>query len=152
MTSADAAGRIEGPPSDAWQEAFLDDAFCNLVGPIYVTEHGESHEPIRLGMRIESRHCNKIGICHGGMLMAFLDNSLGYVATRYLGNVTGGPTISVTANFLRPARNGDWIESRVRIERSTRKMQFVSGGIVVGDEPIVQGSGIFVRPASPDAG
>lgn len=135
-----------GAPSIEWEELFRDDPFCVMIGPIYAIELPDPREPIRLGMRIEHRHCNRLGICHGGTLMAFLDNSLGYVAARALGTNSGGPTISVTVNFLKPAKEGDWIESRVQIEQSTRTMQFVRGNIVVGDRSIAQATGIFVRP------
>jgi uncharacterized protein (TIGR00369 family) len=144
----DGAGMAVPPPSPEWAALFDDDPFCVMIGPIYAITLPDPAEPIRLGMWIEHRHCNKLGICHGGTLMAFLDNSLGYVAARALGTHTGGPTISVTMNFLAPARQGDWIESRVQIERSTRRMQFVRGHIVVDGQPITQATGIFVRPSS----
>jgi len=140
--------KSSGAPNTDWKELFNDDPFCVMIGPIYAIELEDPNEPIRLGMRIEKRHCNKLGICHGGTLMAFIDNSLGYVAASVLGTQTGGPTISVNVQFLRPAKEGDWIESRVQIEQSTRSMQFVRGNIVVDDRAITQATGIFVRPSA----
>lgn len=145
MTASNTTG-ISSPPSSHWIQSFLDDPFCMLLGPIYSIELTDPNEPLRLGMRIEQRHCNRLGICHGGTLMAFLDNSLGYIAANMTGAKGGGPTISMHVNFLKPAKQGDWIESRVSIDQTTGSMQFVRGSIVVGTEVIAQAAGVFVRP------
>jgi uncharacterized protein (TIGR00369 family) len=137
-----------GAPSADWKVWFQEDPFCEMIGPIYVIEREDPREPVRLGMRIEQRHCNSLGFSHGGTLLTFIDTALGYVAARANDASPGGPTISITVNFMKPAMEGDWIESRVEIERPTRTMHFVHGNIVLGERTIAQATGIFVRPAA----
>ena len=139
-----------GPPAGEWAELFPDDPFCNMIGPVYGAECENPDEPVKLGMRIERRHCNRLGICHGGVLLSFLDYSLGYVGVRLLGLERGGPTITITANFLEPAQEGDWIESSVHIDKTTQRMQFVSGSVLVGDRAVAQASAIYARPRMPE--
>ncbi|AEG47875.1 thioesterase superfamily protein [Sphingobium chlorophenolicum L-1] len=135
-----------GPPSSEWTELFLDDPFCCMIGPVYGTKCANPGEPVKLGLWIERRHCSKLGICHGGVLLAFLDHSLGYVGSELLGLERGGPTISISASFLEPAHEGDWLESSVQVEKSTRRMQFIRGSAMVGDRPVAQASAVYVRP------
>ena len=51
--------------------------FNELVGPFYVRRRGTD---VSLGLRIEERHLNSRGICHGGLLATLADLALGYSA------------------------------------------------------------------------
>ena len=45
------------------------DDFIGVIGPLYIKGSGAD---VVLGFRVERRHCNPVGICHGGMLASFL--------------------------------------------------------------------------------
>jgi uncharacterized protein (TIGR00369 family) len=53
-------------------------------------------------------HMNSLGIVHGGVYMTMLDAAMGHAATwcSIKGNVRGCVTLSMTTNFLSPAKNG----------------------------------------------
>ena len=49
--------------------------FAGLAGPFYAKRDGRA---LSLGLRIEQRHLNSRGTCHGGLLATLADIALGY--------------------------------------------------------------------------
>ena len=104
-----------------------------------------------LGMRVEARHCNAAGICHGGMVATLCD-----VLLTVGGNIQSGvsrflPTVSMTCDFIAPARNDAWIEGRIEILRVTRSLLFASGLLdVPGEGAIARTSGVLKIRGEPD--
>lgn len=87
------------------------------------------------------RHCNGMGIVHGGMLSTFMDGLL----ARAVGRATGGScvTIHLSLDFLSMARAGEWVFGDAQVTRTTREIVFVEGRIRVGDKDVLRGSGVF---------
>ncbi len=71
-----------------------------------------------------------------------LDIALGVCAIEICGHDWGGPTINLSVDFLQGAPMGDWIESRVILEHTTRTLMFVTGS-VVGSPGMRRGSKKF---------
>ncbi|MDE2277802.1 MAG: PaaI family thioesterase, partial [Burkholderiales bacterium] len=65
-TTSDAAPGL--PPG--FKPVTVGGAFVAQNGPLYVLHEGPV---VKLGFRVEARHCNPMGICHGGMLASFCD-------------------------------------------------------------------------------
>jgi acyl-coenzyme A thioesterase PaaI-like protein len=135
-----ADGRAEG----AWIP-YRYDGFTDHVGPIMQLRRDDPLEPLRFGLLVEAHHCNKIDICHGGVVMALFDISLGLVATAVCEPGGIGPTIALSTEFLRAVPRGSWIESRVTIAHNTKSLVFVRGEMVSGGEMIAQANAIFKR-------
>lgn len=115
--------------------------FLALTGPLYVKRDGKK---LVLGMRVEKRHCNIAGMCHGGMLMTFADMQLGIGAKFESEEDVGfSPTVSMTADFLSPAVSGAWIEGRTDLLRSTRNFLFCQCMISANGGPVLRASGIM---------
>lgn len=115
--------------------------FLGLTGPLYVKRDGRK---LVLGLRVEKRHCNIAGICHGGMLMTFADMQLGIGAKFESEEDVGfSPTISMTADFLSPALSGVWIEGRTDLLRSTRNFLFCQCIVSANGAPVMRASGIM---------
>ncbi len=53
------------------------------------------------------------------------------------------PTINLTADFLRPAPLGSWVEGRTDCLRTTRNLVFAQALITADGEPVLRASGIF---------
>ncbi len=87
------------------------------------------------------RHCNSMGIVHGGMLSTFFDG----VVAGAVGRVTGGMSVTVhlSLDFLSMARAGEWVYGEGRVTRQTRDLVFCEGRIFIGDKDILRGSGVF---------
>lgn len=119
-------------------------AFMQAIGPLYMRV--DANRGPTFGFRVEDRHCNAIGICHGGMIATFADI---YLPTqlRFDPEVDDGytPTISLTLDFLGMARVGTWVEGRGRLLRRTGRMIFVEGLVTADGEPVLRASGTFRR-------
>lgn len=87
------------------------------------------------------RHCNGMGIVHGGMLTTFLDGLL----ARAVYTATGGASVTVhlSVDFLSMARAGEWVFGDARVTRKTRDLVFVEGRVRVGEREVLRGSGVF---------
>jgi len=97
-------------------------------GPFYAKREGDR---FILGLSVEDRHCNAIGVCHGGMIATLCD-----VLLTVGGNIQSRqsrflPTISMTCDFLAPASVGAWIEGHLDILSTTRNLMFVAGVLEV---------------------
>ncbi len=132
MTSAPPEGftQITDPPG-----------FDAMVGPYYrkQTDDGLVH-----GFLAEARHINPRGVIHGGMLMTFIDRTLGSLVWQAIDG-RACATVSLNTDFLAPARPGDWIECRGQVTRQTRALVFVRGELTAGDRTLMTASGIWKK-------
>lgn len=130
--------RLSFPPS----------AFVEMTGPMY----GRRAQGVfTLGFRVEPRHCNAIGVCHGGMIATVCDMLLTVGSNIQSGQSRFLPTISMTCDFLAAAREGSWIEGRVEVLRTTRNLLFASGVLeVAGEGPVARASGVMKLAGEPD--
>ena len=117
--------------------------FNDTVGPFYERRHGKE---VSLGLRIEERHTNSRGICHGGLLATMADLALGYSAL-----ATGGPdgntrsfvTVSLTLDFAGSAKPGDWVESEVEVQKTGARLAFANCYLLANGVRIVRANAIF---------
>ena len=116
--------------------------FNALVGPLYERREGDE---VSLGLRIEKKHANSRGICHGGMLATLADLALGYAMLAKTGGKGGFVTAHLALDYAGAARLGDWIESAVEIQRLGARLAFANCYLVAEGRRIVRASAIFAR-------
>ena len=125
------------------------------VGGDYIKQNGplwlaQSEDSFRVGFRVEPRHTNPLGTCHGGMLATFCDMFMPITVTRTVPELKGRflPTISLQLDFMAPAYSGAWVEGQAEALRVTRNMVFASGLVYADGQLAVRASGIFkIGPA-----
>ena len=93
------------------------------------------------GFRAVDRHCNGMGIVHGGLVTAFADGLMGTAVWRETD--TAALTIRLNADFLSIARVGDWIEGTARVSRAARSVAFAEADIYVGRRAVMHATGVF---------
>jgi acyl-coenzyme A thioesterase PaaI-like protein len=114
--------------------------FNRHAGPIWrLPADGEVR---RFALLVGDKHMNGSASLHGGMLMTFADISMSQMARAATG-AAGCNTVSLTCDFVGPARLGEIVESRVRVTRQTRTMVFLSADIAVGDRPVAVATGLW---------
>jgi len=124
--------------------------FSGLVGPFYSRREGND---LSLGLRIESRHCNSRGTCHGGMLATIADMALGY-ACALAGEADGGKrnfvTVDLSLQYLASTHPGDWVQSEVRVLSAGASTASAAGHLLANGKPVVRISANFrlARPRS----
>jgi uncharacterized protein (TIGR00369 family) len=123
--------------------------FNELVGPFYLRHEGKQ---VSLGLRVEERHTNSRGICHGGFLATMADLALGY-ACLDIGKTAGGPasfvTVHLSLDFAGSAKAGDWVESETQVQKTGSRIAFANCYLVANGVQIVRASAIFALSAKP---
>lgn len=116
--------------------------FIGVNGPLWVLREGTL---FKLGFHVEARHCNPMGICHGGMLATFADMLLPIGAVTMVPELHRRflPTVSLQVDFIGPARLGDWVEGEMQVLRTTRKMVFAQGLARSNGAMALRCSGVF---------
>ncbi|WP_342131185.1 PaaI family thioesterase [Hydrogenophaga sp. OTU3427] len=121
--------------------------FIRGNGPLYLQHQGDT---VKLGFRVEQRHCNPMGNCHGGMMASFCDMLLPVSVHRKSAEVGQRflPTISLQIDYLAPAPLGVWVEGEGELLRATRSLVFAQGLVRADGVPCARVSGVFkIGPA-----
>ena len=116
--------------------------FIGVNGPLYTrrTDGG-----LQLGFRVEERHCNPMGICHGGMMATFCDMLLpisAHVLSKQIGR-RFLPTINLQVDFLAASPLGAWVQGEAQLLRKTRSLVFMQGLVQADGVNVARVSGIF---------
>jgi acyl-coenzyme A thioesterase 13 len=115
--------------------------FLELIGPIHIKDSGDS---LVLGLQTEDRHANHRGTVQGGLLSTFADFALGRAIEADAEDGKDRATVSLTVDFLKPAKPGDWIESRTKVDRVGGTLSFADCSLCVGDREIVRARAVWV--------
>lgn len=127
-----------------------DQTFLDTIGEVLQrTRDGM----IEIGLRTDTRHRNRSGIVHGGVYMTLIDRALGHNC-RNLGDGRRMATASLTVNFVRPARTGDFLHVTCSISKNGRKAAFGEAVLSVDGVTCCTATGVFMTvdgsPRTPD--
>jgi uncharacterized protein (TIGR00369 family) len=124
--------------------------FAGLAGPFYARRQGRD---ISLGLRIEQRHLNSRGSCHGGLLATLADIALGYacVAASEDGQGKNFVTIDLSVEYMASTQAGDWLYSEVKVLNVDTRTAAAAGHLLVEGRPVARVSANFrmARSRSP---
>ena len=111
--------------------------FAGLVGPFYAKRQGRE---LSLGLRIEQRHLNSRGTCHGGLLATLADIALGYacVAANEDGQSRNFVTIDLAVEYLAATQAGDWLYSEVKVMNADTRTASAAGQLLVDGRPVAR--------------
>lgn len=115
--------------------------FNQQAGPFYMSV---KKEPAVVAFRVEEKHLNPAGGCHGAVL-ATLADQLGAPIKRLLGleeNIT--PTINLAIDYMAPAMLGDWVELHASLLRQTRTLLFCQGLMYVNETVIARTNATYM--------
>ena len=115
--------------------------FLEHIGPVHVLEGGDE---LKLGLRAEERHANHRGTVQGGVLSTFADFALGRAIEDDADDDRDRATVSLTVDFLKPARPGDWIESTTRVDRVGGTLSFADCSLSAGGREVVRARAVWV--------
>ena len=129
--------------------------FAGLAGPFYAKREGREGRELSLGLRIEQRHLNSRGTCHGGLLATLADIALGYacVAANEDGQSRNFVTIDLAVEYLAATQAGDWLYSEVRVMNADTRTAAAAGHLLVDGRPVARISANFrmARARAPQA-
>jgi uncharacterized protein (TIGR00369 family) len=123
------------PPPEGFKLSAGRGAFSTRNGPYFHDASG------RQAFFARKRHCNGIGLIHGGMLSAFLDGVLAGAASRASGAV--GVTVHLSVDFLDMGRAGEWVIGEGSLTRAASDLAFVEGRAHVNGRVLARATGVF---------
>jgi uncharacterized protein (TIGR00369 family) len=115
--------------------------FLEHIGPIHVRE-GDGE--LVLGLRAEDRHANHRGTVQGGVLSTFADFALGRAIEADADDGRDRATVSLTVDFLKPAKPGAWIESHTRVDRVGGTLSFADCSVTAEGREVVRARAVWV--------
>jgi uncharacterized protein (TIGR00369 family) len=115
--------------------------FLEHVGPVHVRD---DEDGLAFGLRMEERHTNHRGTIQGGLLSTFVDFAMGRAIEAESDDDKDRATVSLTVDYLKPARPGDWVQSRTRVERVGGTLAFADCSLTVDDREIVRSRAVWV--------
>lgn len=120
--------------------------YLDLIGPLYEKGDGADY---RIGLRIDERHLNTRGTCHGAMFSALADVYLGRLIA-----MTQNPRIPlVTAHlgldYISSPPIGVWLEAEGQVDRVGRTLAHSSGRILADGKLALRCSGVFQLTGRP---
>ncbi len=123
---------------DGFEPIDLGSGFNARFGTVYLHQGGG-----KLGFRVASHHLNPVGSCHGGAMATFADMQIAAVSPG-LGTKAGHmPTISLSVDYLAPARLDTWVEAVVTLVKLTRTLAFTQALITADGDPVARSTGIY---------
>lgn len=134
-------GPVQGVPP-GYRPVDAGGGFIAANGPLYLLHEGAV---VKMGFRVEPRHCNPMGVCHGGMLASFCDMLLPLSVHRKSAEVGRRflPTVSLQLDYLAPVPLGAWVEGECEVLKVTRTMVFAQGLARADGAAAVRCSGVF---------
>ena len=91
---------------------------------------------IRIGFDGKREFCNPAGFVQGGILGAMLDDTMGPAVFAMTEGELYTATISMTVNFLAPARPGP-IVGEAKVTQLGKSVAFVEGRLMAGDGTVL---------------
>jgi len=132
----------EPPPPlpDGFTPSRRSSNLLDLLGPLFErdTEGG-----YRIGLRVDARHSNAKGFCHGAVLALLADVHLGRLCGRGMQPPRPLVTAGLTLAYLSPARLGDWLEAAGEVDRVGRTLAHANGLVLANGKPALRAVGTF---------
>jgi uncharacterized protein (TIGR00369 family) len=99
---------------------------------------------IKVGFDGKAEFCNPAGFVQGGLLAAMLDDTMGPAVFMMTEGKLYTTTISLTANFLAPARPGP-ITAEAKVTQLGKTIAFVEGRLAAEDGTLLAAASVSAR-------
>lgn len=121
-------------------------SFGHQLGMIYLSMGGGRAEA---ELEVRPEHCNPNRVCHGGVVFAFADDSMGAAAFGIAPAGLVPASLQVNIHYLRPARAGERLRVETEVLSSGRKTAFLESRVLDEERrlvALVSASYLFVEP------
>ena len=132
---------MEYDPSRDWLE-IDDNGFNSHIGPLMYARIDDATS--QLAVRLDERHINFGGVCHGGVYMAASDVVMGITAFWAMDRVPSA-TIDFQGHFLAAAKKDQWLVIEAKVNRIAGDVVFMACEAWAGGRKCFVASGIWKR-------
>lgn len=129
---------------EGFQPIFRSSPMLDTIGPFYSKGMGED---LVVGSFVQANVLNNRNKVHAAFIAAIADVALGYATATSQEPPAMLVTASLTIDFSGSAEEGDWIESRVDIQKVGRSMAYANVYLLVDGIRIVRASAVFANTA-----
>jgi uncharacterized protein (TIGR00369 family) len=128
-------------PPDGFAPYRRSSPYLDIIGPVYES----ATDPSIAGLWIDHRHTNSRGFLHAGLLVAVVDTIMGHTCERALGDGRRLTTVSLTSDFIGPARAGQWLDVTATVRRTGERLSFAACDVTTTDGSVVLcANGVFL--------
>jgi acyl-coenzyme A thioesterase 13 len=118
--------------------------YAKGLGPFWVKR---TDQRVTLGLRLQHRHCNSAGGAHGGFVATLADLGLIHAAA-VMRERDGQPrhhltTVTLTVDYVAPAREGCWLEVEAEVSRLGRNLCFTEGAVLADGRRVARVSAVI---------
>ena len=99
---------------------------------------------IKVGFDGKAEFCNPAGFVQGGLLSAMLDDTMGPAVMVMTEGKLYTTTISMTVNFLAPAKPGP-ITAEAKVTQLSKTITFVEGRLMAADGAVLATASVSAR-------
>jgi uncharacterized protein (TIGR00369 family) len=114
--------------------------FLEHIGPILVDEDADE---LTLALQAEERHANHRGTVQGGVLATFADFALGRAIEQDAQDDKPRATVSLTVDYLAPAKPGTMLEARTEVEKLGGRLAFADCSVSSDGREVVRARAVF---------
>jgi uncharacterized protein (TIGR00369 family) len=148
MSTLPAFIQADDPDHPGWQSWTLSDPtrFNALLGKMLVRRNGAMAQ---VRMFPEHRHTNLQNNVHGGVTLAFIDVAL-FAGSRMFGLIEAGAavTLDLSVQFIGAGTPAAQLDAEVELLRETRRLLFLRGLVVQGEERVAAFAGTIRKPTA----
>lgn len=138
---------IEPGIPDGFRRLLRHGGWSAQLGPTYMRRTAEGGAV--LALPVTPAHLNFQGITHGGMLTTLADGALGINVALARGRRAAQVTVSLTADFLSSAREGEWLEAHVTVDKLGRTLAYASCELRVEQRKVLRCTAVFALREGP---
>jgi acyl-coenzyme A thioesterase PaaI-like protein len=124
---------VDDAPPEGFEPLPSRSPFVQASGTFYRREGPDG--ALIVGTRIGPAQANAEARAHGAFLLTLADFALSVAAY--------GITLNLSADFLRPASIGDWVEAHVTVRKRGETVIFADAILRAGDGELMRVSGLF---------
>ena len=118
--------------------------YAKGLGPFWVKRE---EQRVTLGLRLQHQHCNSAGGAHGGFVATLADLGLIHAAS-VMRERDGLPrhhltTVTLTVDYVAPAKEGCWLEIEAEVSRLGRNLCFTEGAVLADGKRVARVSAVM---------
>jgi len=114
----------------------MDSPFTEFLGDF-------QHDGAVTRLQTDERHANAAGAVHGGLLATLCDTAVGHAVREEADDIAGAVTVSLTVDYLSPAKPGSLLEARTEVEKLGGRLAFADCSVRSEDREVVRARAVF---------
>lgn len=127
-------------PPDGFEPLDAPGPFSDLVGPMFTCVRDGATV---VALRSAERHANAGGAVHGGLLATLCDIAVGQAVRTAADELSAAATVSLTTDYLAPARPGAWLQARAAVEKLGGRLAFADCSLTADGREVVRARAVF---------